>query len=99
MEQIVNTIIQNTGAFVGIIAAVGFCILMCIPKLRKKIEEYIILKADKPRLEKEIEDLKLKLVEYENTIVELKKIIEDQNKKIADLTAEVAELKSELRHC
>lgn len=99
MSEIANTIIQNAGAAVGIIAAVGFIIILCIPKLRKKFEEYIILKADKPRLEKEIQDLRAEVVDNKATIKKLESIIEDQNKKISDLTTEVAELKIELRHC
>lgn len=64
MEDQIFTIIQNSSAVVGIIAAIGFIVVMCVKPLREKIKEYWILQANEDkqlaeiaRLQAQVEDL------------------------------------------
>ena len=54
----VMAIIQNSGAVVGILVAIGFIIMLCVKPLREKFIEYIILKHETEEEQSKIDELK-----------------------------------------
>lgn len=58
-------VLFNGVSLVGVVTAVLTLIVICVPKLRKKFAEYIILKYNEDKQLAEIEQLKAQVVELQ----------------------------------
>ena len=78
MTEQIFTIVQNSSAVVGIIAAIGFILVLCVKPLREKFTEYIILKNNEDQqlaqikeLQSEVSDLTTQVKQLEQQVVVL----------------------------
>ena len=75
--------VWNGVSLVGVITALFTLIVICVPKLRQKFVEYVILKHDEDEQVKQIKQLQAQVTDLTGQVKELQLVILDLSTQLA----------------